>query len=92
MGDNFQITIMGQTYLLKGSHDKQHVERVENFLNEQIEQARTSGAIADSFNLMVLVALNLADDCIKKDDELKRLVVSIESDTRRLINLIDSRL
>ena len=83
---------MGQTYLLKGSHDKQHVERVENFLNEQIEQARTSGAIADSFNLMVLVALNLADDCIKKDDELKRLVVSIESDTRRLINLIDSRL
>jgi cell division protein ZapA (FtsZ GTPase activity inhibitor) len=83
---------MGQTYLLKGSHDKQHVERVENFLNDQIDKARMSGAKADSFNLMVLVALNLADDCIAKDDEIKRLIGSIEFDTQRLINLIDSRL
>jgi cell division protein ZapA (FtsZ GTPase activity inhibitor) len=92
MGDSFQITIMGQTYLLKGSHDKDYVARVENFLNEQIGKARASGAIADSYNLMVLVALNLADDCMKKDDEIKKLMGSIESDTQRLINLIDSRL
>ena len=87
MGDSFQITIMGQTYHLKGTHDKDHVARVENFLNEQIGKARGSGAI-DSYNLMVLVALNLADDCMKKDEEIKRL----ESDSLRLINLIDSRL
>ena len=92
MGDSFQITIMGQTYLLKGSHDKDYVARVEQFLNEQIGKARSSGAIADSFNLMVLVALNLADDCMKKDDEIKKLIGAIESDTQRLINLIDSRL
>jgi hypothetical protein len=41
---------------------------------------------------MVLVALNLADDCLKKDDEIKRLVVSVEADSERLIKLIDSRL
>lgn len=92
MGDSFQITIMGQTYLLKGSHDKDYVARVENFLNEQIAKARASGTIADSYSLMVLVALNLADDCMKKDDEIKKLVDGIESDTQRLINLIDSRL
>jgi len=38
MGDSFQITIMGQTYLLKGTHDKEYVGRVENFLNEQISR------------------------------------------------------
>ena len=92
MGDSFQITIMGQTYLLKGSHDKEYVARVENFLNEQIAKARGSGATVDSYNLMVLVALNLADDCMKKDAEIKKLIGSIESDTQRLINLIDSRL
>ncbi len=92
MGDSFHITIMGQTYLLKGSHDKEYVARVENFLNEQIAKARESGTIADSYNLMVLVALNLADDCMKKDDEIKKLVTGIETDTQRLINLIDSRL
>ena len=92
MGDSFQITIMGQTYLLKGTHDKEYVARVENFLNEQIEQVRSSGATADTFNLMVLVALNLADDCIKKDEKIKKLVESVEVDSRRLIKLIDSRL
>ena len=92
MGDSFQITIMGQTYLLKGTHDKEYVARVENFLNEQIEQVRSSGATADTFNLMVLVALNLADDCIKKDEKIKKLVESVEVDSQRLIKLIDSRL
>lgn len=92
MGDSFQITIMGQTYLLKGSYDKEYVARVETFLNEQIEKARAAGATLDSYNLMVLVALNLADDCMKKNDELKKLVAAVESDSQRLINLIDSRL
>ena len=92
MGDSFQITIMGQTYLLKGTHDKEYVGRVESFLNEQIEQVRSSGATADTFNLMVLVALNLADDCIKKDEKIKKLVESVEADSGRLIKLIDSRL
>jgi len=92
MGESFQITVLGQTYLLKGTHDSAYVARVENFLNEQIDQARTTGATADTFNLMVLVALNLADDCIKKDDKIKELVGSIEADSERLVKLIDSRL
>ena len=92
MGDSFQITIMGQTYLLKGTHDKEYVSHVENFLNEQIEQVRSTGTTADTFNLMVLVALNLADDCIKKDEKIKKFVESVETDSQRLIKLIDSRL
>jgi len=92
MGDSFQITIMGQTYLLKGTHDKEYVVRVENFLNEQIEQVRSTGATADTFNLLVLVALNLADDCLKKDEKIKKLVENVEADSQRLIKLIDSRL
>jgi len=41
---------------------------------------------------MVLVALNLADDCIKKDEKIKKLIESVEVDSQRLIKLIDSRL
>jgi cell division protein ZapA (FtsZ GTPase activity inhibitor) len=92
MGESFQITVMGQTYLLKGTHDKEYVGRVEKFLNEQIEQVRSTGASADTFNLLVLVALNLADDCLKKDDEIKKLSINVEADSERLIKLIDSRL
>jgi cell division protein ZapA (FtsZ GTPase activity inhibitor) len=92
MGESSQITVMGQTYLLKGTHDKEHVARVEHFLNEQIDQARKTGATADTFNLMVLVALNLADDCITKGDEIKKLTVNVADVSERLIKLIDSRL
>ena len=90
MGESIPITVMGQKFLLKGVYEKGHIERVEKYINDKIEEIRREGGSPDSYNLMILVALNLVDDCLKKDDEMNKLLKTVEGNADRLINFIDS--
>lgn len=90
MGDSVQIEVRGKKFFLKGTHDKHYIERVEKHINERIAEVEKAGGPADSASLMVLVALNLVDDCLKKEDELNSLLKNVEENSTRLINLIDS--
>ena len=92
MADTVQIEVMGQKFTLKGNHDKEYIKRVEKYINEKIEEIKESGSSITTYNLMVLVALNLADDCLKKEDEINRLAKTTEDSSMRLINLIDSHI
>ena len=92
MADTVQIEVMGQKFTLKGNHDKKYIERVEKYINEKIEEIKESGSSITTYNLMVLVALNLADDCLKMEDEINRLTKTTEDNSMRLINLIDSHI
>ncbi|MFC1590998.1 cell division protein ZapA [Thermodesulfobacteriota bacterium] len=92
MGDSFQISVLGQKFNLAGAHDLEYISRVETFLNQRIDQIRQAGGPVDTTNLMILVALNLVDECLKKEDELEQAQEHIENNATRLINLIDSRI
>jgi len=92
MGNSVQIEVMGQKFILKGTHDKEYIKRVEKYINEKIEEVKGSGGSITTYNLMVLVALNLVDDCLKKEDEINRLIKTTEDNSTRLINLIDSHI
>ena len=92
MADSVQLEIMGQKFNLRGTHDKDYIMRVEKHLNEKINEVKESGGSITTFNLMVLVALNLVDDYFKKEGEIKKIVKTIENDSEKLINLIDARL
>lgn len=90
MEETVQVEVMGQKFKLKGTHDKDYIVRVEQFLNDKIaEVQQTSGSITTS-NVMVLVALNLVDDCMKKEDRINCLVKSVEEESSRLVNLMDA--
>jgi len=92
MTETFPITVMGQKFLLKGSYEKEYIQRVEAYINKKIEEVKNEGGTPDSYSLMILVALNLVDDCLQKEHQIKRLLEDVEQNTHHLINLIDSRL
>ncbi len=92
MTDNVQIEVMGQKFTLKGDHDKEYIRRVEKYINGKIEEVKGSGGSITTYNLMVLVALNLVDDCLKKEDEINKLMKTTEDNSMSLINLIDSHI
>jgi cell division protein ZapA len=92
MGDSVQIEVMGKKFVLKGTHDKEYIKRVEKYINEKIEEVKGSGGSITTHNLMVLVALNLVDDYLKKEDEINRLIKTTEDNSTRLIDLIDSHI
>ena len=92
MSESVSIVIMGQTFNLQGSHDPEYVARVENFLNARIDAAKKAGGAVDSSQLMMLVALNLVDDCFNKERELKQLHEKIEERSNNLIEFIDANM
>jgi cell division protein ZapA (FtsZ GTPase activity inhibitor) len=92
MSESVPIVIMGQTFRLQGSHDPEYVARVERFLNGKIDAARKIGGTVDSSQLMILVALNLVDDCFSKERELEDVYKNIDNRASDLINLLESKL
>ncbi len=92
MNDAFKVNVLGQTFYLKGEHDQAYIERVEKYLNDKIEEVRSAGGTVDSYNLMILVALNLVDDCLKKEDEAAEVKRVLDEKSDQLINLIDSHM
>jgi len=90
MHDPIQIEILGQKFTLKGNYDTDYVNRVEKYINDKIQEVQKQTAAISTHNLMILVALNLADECFKKDEELVQIKDLIEGTSKRLIDMIDT--
>ena len=93
MGESVSIEIMGQKFFIKDTHDREYIDRVEKYINEKIDEVKGSGnASINTYNMMVLVALNLVDDCFNKEIELKQLHEKIEERSKNLIEFIDAKM
>jgi cell division protein ZapA (FtsZ GTPase activity inhibitor) len=93
MGESVSIEIMGQKFFIKDTHDKEYIDRVEKYINEKIDEVKGTGnASINTYNMMVLVALNLVDDCFNKEIELKQLHEKIEERSNNLIEFIDAKM
>ncbi|MCX5895166.1 MAG: cell division protein ZapA [Proteobacteria bacterium] len=89
MEEPFQIEVMGQKFTLKGNYDKDYVSRVEKHINDTIQEVQKQTSSISTHNLLVLVALNLVDMYLKKEEEVSQLIELIEGTSEQLINLID---
>ena len=93
MSESVSIEIMGQKFFIKDTHDKDYIDSVEKYINEKIDEVKGSGnASINTYNMMVLVALNLVDDCFNKEIELKQLHEKIEERSNNLIEFIDAKM
>jgi len=90
MSDSIDIEVMGQKFAIKGTQDKEHIARIERFINHKIEEIKATGGSLTTYNLMVLVALNLVDEYLKKEDELQGLAKAIEDSSVRLLAFVDA--
>jgi len=90
MQEPIQIEILGQKFTLKGSYDTDYVNRVEKYINDKIQEVQKQTSAISTHNLMILVALNLADECFKKDEELAQIKDLIEGTSKLLIDMIDT--
>ena len=93
MGESVSIEIMGQKFFIKDTHDRKYIDRVEKYINEKIDEVKGSGnASINTYNMMVLVALNLVDDSFNKEIELKQLHEKIEERSNNLVEFIDAKM
>jgi cell division protein ZapA len=90
MQEPVQIEVLGQKFTLKGNYDNEYVDRVEKYINDKIQEVQKQTAAINTHNLLILVALNLADECFKKEEELAEVRKKIEGTAERLIDIIDT--
>lgn len=73
------ITIAGQRYAVKGA-DEDHLQRLAAFVETRIEEARKIAKAASPQHLLVLAALNMAEELFAT--EARRRAIAEEARTK----------
>jgi cell division protein ZapA len=92
MTEPLQIEILGQKFTLKGSYEQDHIKRVEKYFNDKIQEVQRQTTSISTHNLLVLVALNIIDEYLKKENELNQLYELVEGTSQNLINLLEANI
>lgn len=92
MEEPIQIQVLGQKFTLKGNYDKEYVSRVEKHINDKIQEVQSQASSLSTSNLLILVALNLTAEYLKKEEEIAAVIQLIEGTSDRLINSIEATL
>jgi cell division protein ZapA len=86
---SFNINILGQELSVLSDSGDEHVASVVKYVNDKIKEAGNTSANANTLNVAILAALNIADEYIKFKGTKEDICNQLESRSERLIDLID---
>jgi len=88
---NIDIEVSGHKFTIRSNAEEDYVCKVAEYLNKKIEEVFQTTKTVDTINVVILAAMNIADDffCIK--NEHGELQQCIEDRSGRLISFIDSQ-
>ncbi|MGO9136109.1 MAG: cell division protein ZapA [Syntrophales bacterium] len=89
MDKSFNINILGQELSVLSDSGDEHVASVVKYVNDKIKQAGNISANANTLNVAILAALNIADEYIKFKVTKEDICNQLENRSERLIDLID---
>lgn len=75
-----EVIIGGSVYSLQGNESEEHMQHVVKVINEKLVEihAAYGKAYKDQNKISALLALNLADDYVKKQETLEAYTTSVE--------------
>lgn len=87
-----EVSIMGQKFLVRSDSDENYVERVAEFVNGKVAEITSKSKSIPSLNVIILAAMNIADDFIRSRDGRKESLTGVEKKLQGMIELIDLQL
>ena len=79
------ITVAGERYSVKGA-DEEHLHRLAAFVDERVEDARRVAKAASPQHLLVLAALNMADELFTLEARRRALAEETKSKLKRVLS------
>jgi len=77
-----EVQIMGHSYTVRTDDDPEHVLQAAAMIQRQIDELRRAGAAVASDRLLLLVAMNLAGELLRKQscaiDDIEGLISSLD--------------
>ncbi|NVM57630.1 MAG: cell division protein ZapA [Desulfobacterales bacterium] len=84
------IKLFGQSYRFRADAQASHVEKIADYVVEQVEKARASAQVPSKLDTVILAALNIANDYFEMKHSREKLFRGIDQRCKVLIDHIDS--
>jgi len=92
LAEYITINILGKEYSIKSDAQEHYVNQIGEYINQKISGIlKTTKAVA-THNILVLVAMDIANDYFQVRDLNQKLTDTIETKSANLIDYIDSHI
>ena len=87
-----EVTIGNAQYTVKTDADETHIQAIARYVNAKIEEVQSKTRSVSTINVVILAALNTADELFRERDKTQRLMEEIEDRSRDLIAKIEEHI
>lgn len=84
------VEVMGRPLQLAGNLPLERLQTVAQTVDEQMRQLQRAYPASPISDLAILVALNLAYECLEIKEDYKQLHADIEERSRQLIEMLET--
>ena len=84
MPQPIEVVIMGPPFSVASEDGEEHVRRVASYVDGKMREIASGGRVVSSYTAAVLVALNIASECQKLQQNVAEIEAVIERLTARL--------
>jgi cell division protein ZapA (FtsZ GTPase activity inhibitor) len=79
MGNRIDVNIAGYALTVRTERSEEHMARLAETLNGRVREIQKSGGTANYLNIVMLAAMELADEVLTFDDRLRELREQVET-------------
>jgi len=79
MGNRIDVNIAGYALTVRTDRSEEHMARLAETLNGRVREIQKSGGTANYLNVVMLAAMELADEVLTFDDRLRELREQVET-------------
>ena len=87
-----KVAIFGQTYTIRGDAPPEYIEQLADYVNTKMEEVSAHKANANTTQIAILVALNIADEYFQVRHMKGSSMETLEEKTNQLISMLDEGL
>jgi cell division protein ZapA (FtsZ GTPase activity inhibitor) len=87
-----EVILMGQKFRFKTAHTDEHVKKIEDIINKELQSLKGKKPTASPLDIVMLSAMNIAEKYVQNMDEQKAQVAGLLQKSDKLMAYIDKRL
>jgi cell division protein ZapA (FtsZ GTPase activity inhibitor) len=83
------VEIMGRSFSLRGSMPEESLQKVAQLVHERLQELSLGFPATPLTDLAILVALNLAYECLETKEDYQQLQAEIEQRSKQLMQKLE---
>jgi cell division protein ZapA len=87
-----EVTICNAQYTIKTDADEAYIQSIARYVNNKVEEIQNKTRSVSTMNVIILAALNIADDLFREKDKSHKQMKEIENRSRNLGDMIEKQI